>query len=243
LAKQNIEEKIEATRLYLKQSANDYSKLLWFKEHKLNEMMLGFGGLITDNAQFCFEYPDRNVSLEEMQQLRTEYKNFKPRKRIVADHIIVHQDGKIHLKLKDQKEKYVHKVRLSGPINDQAPVFLDFFVLSDILSKYKKTKSVPENPHVKLNVPPNHVVILRCRFSGAKYNLEKIVAEEEATIASGQRSFPAVLLDGKAIKGIFTWQVTKIDREALNNRPEGTIVLLRFQLDSKKYLIKTITFA
>ena len=235
----------EATRFYLNREGLGLIKLCWFHENKESEMMFGFCGLSFKQACFANQYEDKYVTREEMRELRINYRDAKLRQqRQLIDHFIMHEDGVFHLKLKSGDEKYVHKVKLLSPvINDEIGEFLDFFIISDISSKYNQIIKRPNSPFTSISVKPNNFVVLRGRFSGAKFNLEQTVVEEERLITNRANfTLPGILFNGKILKGIFTYQIIDSKGIDFSNRPEGTYVLIAFPVDNDKFLVKNFVF-
>lgn len=65
------------TRLYLKTISDQrYLKCAWFHKNKLNEMLIGFYGLNSNEASLKFVYPERSVSENELSKLTFTYPDF-----------------------------------------------------------------------------------------------------------------------------------------------------------------------
>ena len=170
----------EPTRFYLHTKNLGFSKLCWFHERKEYEMMFGFCGLSSKAAFYANQYEDRYVNKEEMMKFRSKYKNAGLRqKKELVNHFTMDESGRFHLKLKSGNERYIDEVQLLTPISDKIEKFLEFFIISDLASKYEQTTEPPKKPYVSVPLSPADFVILRGRFSGVNFDLEKTLAEEE----------------------------------------------------------------
>lgn len=60
-------------RLYLRTPPTDFSRLMWFHNNAVNEMLMGFYGLSDKQARLDSMFPERIVSEEDLRSLNFSY--------------------------------------------------------------------------------------------------------------------------------------------------------------------------
>jgi len=233
------------TDLFVDRGNGDLAKIASFREYREYEMVLGFSGISSDNASLAYQYDDRVVTKEGMKQFRTPYADAKAT-NLPVDHFTVHcekgkfKTGEFHLRV-DYASKPVHKVSIPPPLNKLSPKFLDFVILTDVISKYATSNDKPDSADVIFDARPEAIVTLRVRFSGVDFDLEGIIAAEEFLL--GKQMVGAVMLPGKTLKGGITVEIKSLSPEVFANRPTGTFVVMRFPNDDDSFLVKTFVFS
>lgn len=94
-------------------------------------------------------------------------------------------------------------------------------------------------PVADLN-PTDSAVIVRGRFSGKAFALLETVLEEEKLL--GKNIIPIKMLNGKTLKGGFTWEYISPKPEDFTNRPNGTYLLMIFPKNEDIFQLKTFVF-
>ena len=118
---------------------------------------------------------------------------------------------------------------------------MDFLILTDVASKYATTTDKPESTDVVFSIRPDDMLILRVRFSGADFDLERVIVSAELLL--GKQIVPAVMLPGKTLKGGITMYRKTLPPHVLVNRPTGTFVIMRFPNNDDTFLLKTFVFS
>jgi hypothetical protein len=229
----------QPTRLYFDLRDGTYAPFMWFHEHAPLEMMMGFHGLSSTSARLSFEYPERNVSIEEAKSVK-----FKYGERHLVDrpleHVTVHASGEFHIKLKDAADPYVHRLQGSRPLDTGTPQFLDFKVLTEPPGKYR-TVTNPKRPYVPIPCPDNAILLVDGRFSGGEHDLEgSLLREVQRT--TGRSEYGAIQLSGKYLKGMLRPTFVPVDTAVLANKPPGTILAFFFPTADQRYLVKAFHF-
>jgi len=231
------------TRLYLERSNNILSPLLWFHNFKINEMMLGIYGLNHKQPFLTLEFPEYILPDSKLNAINYKYKDATQVNKQL-DHITCHNDGKFHLRTKnDENDRYIHGLKSNTPLGPDVPIFLQFQIISDITENYKITKKSPKNPYVLLQISDNECLSLRGAFSGINFDLKKEIAQTLSALNNGNPfSQPAIVLNSNSLQGIFFWQKMALIGDAKKNRPAGTIVSFMFNTENGENLIKTFIF-
>ncbi len=233
------------TDLFIDRGNGDLAKIASFREYREYEMVLRFSGMSSDNASLAYQYEDRVITQEGMNQFRTSYAEAKAT-NLSVDHFTVHcergkfKTGEFHLRV-DYGSKPVHKVPIPPPLNELSPKFLDFVILTDVISKYATSNDKPDSADIIFDAGPKDIVTLRVRFSGVDFDLEGIIAAEEFLL--GKQIVGAVMLPGKTLKGGITVEIKTLSAEVLAKRPTGTFVVMRFPSDDNSFLVKTFVFS
>lgn len=236
---------------YINRGNSEYVRIASFSEYRENEMAFGFFGLNSEEeASYSYAYKDRDISKEDMLNLRINYSDAEEKRNILIDHFTVHNEkpkqpkGMFHLNIVERgKRNRIHPVPLPPPINSSTPEFLDFIMLTDILSKYIKSPEEPTSRDFVISASSDNVVVIRGRFSGAEFPLEATMVAEEKLLGRG--IFPAIMLPGKTLKGGFTWEMFRpvFRPEDFVNRPKGTYFLMTFPKTKDIFLVKTFVFS
>lgn len=232
--------KTPPTRLYFHHGDDTYSPIMWFHEYAPLEMIFGFYGVSSKAARLSFEYPQRNVSVQEARSVKFRYEERDAVDRPLQ-HITVHVSGEFHIKLKDAAEPYVHRLYGVRPLHPSTGQFLDFRVITDLPSSYQRAVEQPRRPYVVIRPPPNSVAFIDGRFSGAKYQLEReLLAEVQRT--TGRSEYGAIRLNGAYLKGMLRPTVMPADTAVPADRPPGTILAFFFPTVEQRYLVKAFHF-
>lgn len=238
------------THLYFQNTGTSFPRLMWFRENKENEMLLGFSGLEIKESTLLFQFEDKEVSKSELSAIKFEYKNIKEvNKRF--DHISCHANGRFHIKLKNEKDLYIHKMQRIQPLGERTPRFLDFIIITDARQKYKVIDDKPKLPYVTLPIcSENEGFTIRGWFSGSKFEIESEIIEEFSiitgkinTITNKEKiKIPAVKLEGTYLKGYLHFAKIPFRKEIYNNRPSGTIICFLFPVAKDKFFVKSLFF-
>lgn len=232
--------------LYINRGESDYIRIASFSEYRKNEMVFSFFGINSEEQpSYSYAYTDRDISKEDMLNLKINYSDAIVQKNILIDHFTIHNEkprqtkGRLHLNIVEQgKQDRIHTVPLPPPINSSTPEFLDFIIFTDIISKYVESPEKPTSRDFIISSSPDNAAIIRGRFSGVNFSLEAtMVAEEKKDI------FPAIMLPGKTLKGGFTWGNITPRPEDFVNRPNGTYFLIVFPKTKDIFLLKTFVFS
>ena len=233
--------RIEPTRCYLRNDDGSFSRFLWFHNHKPNEMLIGLSGLTSKRASLDYMIPDRVVSRDELQALHASYSDAIEVKK-PTEHITCHSSGSFHIKTIDGNDLYVHKLQREEPLGANTSIFLDFIILSDLGKNYScRTKSV-KMPAVCFDVQPMDCIAIRGMFSGANYNLEKVMVGTVSKVTNQRAVFKRMIrLAGNTLKGILWYETTTVTEE-IPGRPSGTFVSFCFPTGEDSYLVKAFVF-
>lgn len=234
---------MEPTRLYLEKSKNDFSRLLWFQNNKMNEMLLGIYGLSQKQPTLTLEFPEYVLEDHELNAVRYNYSEaIEINKQL--DHITCHCDGELHLKTKnDLNDRYMHQLKSNIPLGPDVPIFLQFQIISDIASNYQLTTKTPKNPFVSIKLSDDQCLCMRGMFAGINFDIKNEMGQTLSAINKGNPyAQSAVVLTSNSLQGIFFWQIVTITEEAIRGRPQGTIASFMFSTVDNKNLIKTFIF-
>jgi hypothetical protein len=231
----------EPTRLYLKSVLDQfYLKCAWFHNNKINEMLIGFYGLNSNEASLKFVYPEKVFSNEELRTLTFTYPDFIEADEKV-DHITVHADGTFHIKVKNPSQLYRDTMKRTVPLGANTSVFLEMMIITDLTKKYKKIANPLKYPHIWIDSNENEFFIIECVFSGAHYSLEPFILSRLTT--TKRYNVPCLHLNSSTIRGYICPVKKRIPLELLKNRPDGTIILFKFPTMDNRYRIKGFIFA
>jgi hypothetical protein len=209
--------KIDSTRLYLRTPDAKYARLLWMRNNKPNEMLLGFYGLAGGPATITHELPEQIIPPGA--PVRFEYKD-ATKVCIELDHFSCHADGRFHLKRRTGNTPvYSHDERHTEPLGPNTGVFIDLIVFSHTVDTYKTIEEEPKSPHVWISTAAGNSTMGRCLFAGANY----AIAEHALSFADGNRTTAIVTLTSSTLKGAVIaspWRISQEARAALS----GTLV-------------------
>lgn len=237
-------------RVYLKTEDSVLRKLIWFRQHRENEMLMGFYGLKEKNSKLTHVFPKQIHTNDE--RIQTTFKWAEAPPQLVEcriDHLSCHADGTIHLKKQSKKlateSKYFEIEKHFQKIGENTHVFLDFIILSDIPNKYTSEDGSAKNASVIISTQSNQIVQIRGMFSGVNFPLEQKVGETRMKLEGRQGIFQNIMFPSETIKGFIWWYFENPPPEALNNRPQGTIVSFRYpdSLEYKENKYKTYIFS
>lgn len=224
------------TRLYLCREDGSYSPIMWFHEYAQLQMMFGFYGVLSKVPRLSFEYPEREVSVEEARRVNFKYHEGLPVGRPL-EHITVHLSGEFHIKVKDAAQPYIQRLQGIRPLDVRTPQFLDFKVFTDLPGKYRMVTRHCKRPYVQIQCPENAVLFIDGRFSGKEHDLESSLLEEVQR-TTGRSEYGAIQLNGAYLKGLLRPVPTPVDAAALANKPPGTILVFFFPTAEQRYLVK-----
>jgi hypothetical protein len=234
---------MEPTRLYFQNTNNDFARILWFHNNKINEMLFGIYGLTQKQPTLTLEFPEHILADNELDAIRYNYKEAKAINKQL-DHITCHHDGKFHLKtINDPNDLYTHQLKSNTPLGPDVPIFFQFQIISDLASNYQLRTKKPKDPYVSMNLSDNQCLSMRGAFAGIKFNLQEEMAKT-LTAINKVSSFaqPAIILTSNSLRGIFFWQINELTDDAKKGRPKGTIASFMFSTIDNKNLIKTFIF-
>jgi hypothetical protein len=211
-------------RVYLQTEDSVLRKLIWFRQHRENEMLMGWYGLKEKNANLTHVFPKQIHNNDERIQTKFKYADAAKPVKCRIDHLSCHADGTIHLKKLATESKYIEREKHFQKIDENTHVFLAFVLLSDSPNKYTSEDGPAKNASVTISTKSNQIVQIRGMFSGVNFPLEQKVDETimalEGRTAIFRKTF---MFPSKTIKGIIWWYFENPPPEALN-RPQGTIV-------------------
>jgi len=234
---------------YINRGNSEYVRIASFREYRENEMVFGFFGInLEEDPAYSYAYEDRDISTENMSNLRINYSDAEEKKNILIDHFTVHNEkpkqpeGMFHLNIVERgKRDKIHPVVLPPPINSSTPKILDFIIFTDIISKYARSPEGPNSGDFVIDASADSAVIVRGRFSGAAFALEETIVEEEKLLS--KNIIPIKMLYGKTLKGGFTWEYISPKPEDFVNRHDGTYFLIRFPKNEDIFQVKTFVFS
>jgi len=221
-------EVVDSTRLYLRTAAGQFARLLWVRNHRPNEMLLGFYGLDGGPPSITHEFPERIIGANESGPFKIMYEDATP-VAIELDHFSCHADGRFHLKRRGGDVRYSHNERHSEPLGPETSVFLDLIVASDRVDAYKAIEGEPKLPHVWVDGGVETSIVLKCLFSGATY------ASEPRALASAIRrpqGAGLVTLTSSSLKGAVVASTLPLPVESRVAKPPGTLLLFRWPRDA-----------
>lgn len=232
---------MEPTRLYLKSSTGGYRRLLWFDNHRPNEMLMGIYSLTGGPGILSHEFPEYELEESELTSVRYDYGEAvtvgKP-----VDHVTCHADGRIHVKTRTV-DRYVHAVQHVEPLGPSTATFLRFIVITDLVRKYSSISGPPKLPYTWIQGDEQQLWSLQGTFSGINYDLEADTAATIQHLAGGHAvTQPAVRLVSGTLKGLVWGHSQVVPAEMLKKRPAGTIVSFKFPAAHSRWIIKTFIF-
>jgi len=232
---------MEPTRLYLKTSTGGYRRLLWFHNHRPNEMLMGTYSLTGGPAILGHEFPEYELDESELASVRYDHGQAVTVGQPV-DHVTCHADGRIHVKTRTEA-RYVHAVQHVEPLGPNTGTFLRFIVITDLVQKYSSISGPPKSPYAWIQGDEQQLWLMQGAFSGKNYHLEADIAATIQHLAGDQAVIqPAVQLVSGTLKGLVWGQPRVVPAEMLNNRPAGTIVSFKFPAAHSRWIIKTFIF-
>lgn len=226
------------TRLYLRTDQLQYRRLAWFQNNKPNEMLVGIYGLSKKQPTLKYMWPERELESDDLGAMRYQYNDAIEVGRVV-DHITCHEDGKFHIKTRNEEEIYFQKMRRTEALGPNTCTFLEMLLISDISENYLNITKHPKGPHVWVDLPDYHYISFKCMFSGANYDVERDMAEN---IAQSRGIFGGVRLSSGTIKGVMIGQVQRVSESAMHGKPHGTILSFKFPVEDDLWHIKTFLF-
>ena len=64
---------MEPTRLYFQNTNNDFARILWFHNNKINEMLFGICGLTQKQPTLTLEFPEHILADNELDAIRYNF--------------------------------------------------------------------------------------------------------------------------------------------------------------------------
>jgi len=152
-----------------------------------NEMVFGFFSINSEeDPAYSYAYEDRDISKEDMLNLRINYSDAEEKRNILVDHFTIHNEklkqpkGMFRLNIVERGQRdRIHSVILPPLIDSSSPEILDFIIFTDIISKYARSSEEPNSGDLVIDAPADSAVIVRGRFSGKAFALLETVLEEE----------------------------------------------------------------
>lgn len=227
-------------RVYLQSGEGRFARLLWFKNNKDNEMLMGFSGLSQKQPILSWTFPEFETDDEKVGSLTYNWKDAeKVEKRV--DHVTIHADGTFHIKTKEREDLYIHEVKRPGAVGVDSSTFLEFIVMSDICRNYKCTAGSPRKGDMAFGIEQDHVLWLRGMFSGINYDLEdyalRLVGPENL-----RRGELTIRMPCRTLKGILLFRnLGPPPRTSYGTRPPGTQAFFNLKVGDKA-LLKTFMF-
>lgn len=228
--------------IYIKNGSH-YAKIAWFHEYKDFEIMIGFYGFTGSDPALAYEYPDRIVSSEEMGGLKIAHgANITPNE-IPQSHFTFHRDqehrpGEFHLKYNKETK---HKVKLKYEINENIPIFLDFFLITDVIGRYVNSETKPDEMDLVFEIEQQTSISLRGQYCGTNYDLQS--AKKEEISALGIPNIELIGLCDRKLQVYFQPQTFPFNEEILANKIPGTFFVIRFPISESNFLLKTFVFS
>ncbi|MBI3022023.1 MAG: hypothetical protein HYY90_03220 [Candidatus Omnitrophica bacterium] len=224
-------------RIYLKKEDGTYTKLFWIEEHKPFDLFVGVYGTSGKAAKLVCEYNDQEVGGND----NTFTRRFSyADARLVNkgfDHFSFHPDGTFWIKLRNEEERYVHKLKREQPITGTTVVFQDFYILSDLVSRYTPCTGTLKKNSLEIFARSNSVIRLRIRISGIEYDIEKEVKQNDSI--TGELPETYVRWNGNTLKAVLKCEGVPIrDVSIFQKRPEGTIACFLFPITQNRCLTK-----
>jgi hypothetical protein len=219
---------LEPTRLYVR-SGGQLARLLWVRNHRPNEMLLGFYGLNGAPAQVVREFPERRIGPGDSGPFSFKWTDATT-VAIPLDHFSCHADGRFHLKRQGGHVLYSHNERHATPLGPDSDVFLDLIVVSGPIQSYAPIAEEPRFPLVYVEGPPEATITLKCLFVGINHPVEPRAL---AVAASRGRPTAVLSLVSSTIKGVLVSSIFPISAEAVLAHPGGTLAIFRWAREGR----------
>lgn len=226
---------INSTRLYLRTPEAQFARLLWVRNHRPNEMLLGFYGLEGRRPRITHEFPERIIGPTESGPFKIKWEDASP-VAIELDHFSCHADGRFHLKQHGGDVFYSHNERHSEPLGPGTGIFLNLIVASDRAAAYQAIKGEPKLPHVWVDGGVDRSVVLRCLFSGGNFPIEP----EVLAVAIGRpQGAGVIVLNSATLKGAVVASPFTLPEDAHIAKPPGTLLVFQWPRGAARSGVKS----
>jgi hypothetical protein len=212
-------------------------KLVWFRARKNHQLLWSPYGMREDSehALLRAEWPEELVPLNDKSERRYPLRGYLDRS-IVIDHFNWHQDGTVLLKDAGASPVYSHKMKLLKPLGVASPLFLEMHMQTEGAEAYRPTAAAA-NCTTSIVVTPHQGVALYFAFAGRDFDMTGYLVEVART---GWSIGPTLHL-GSFVGGLLH-KATDPRNTLGDDRLQGTLVSLRFMLESGRYNHKTFLF-
>lgn len=227
----------DRARIYMKTADGAHRPLLWFKSHNANEIFWSPYGVKSKTRWLRWEFQEELLSLDALAQGRRHYfANAMPRS-LKVDHFSSHRDGSFHLKAHDQSVIYSQSLRGTKPLGPHMPPFLEFKINSDTASEYRVEGSPLHQDAVVLDAGIGEGIGAFFSIAGREFPHHDYLSE---VIRPEWQRGPSFRIG--SFSAVIATYATRPDATLSEDRPRGTIVSIRFMLESQIWRVKTFIF-
>ena len=233
--KPNLSIRPSPTRVYLRTALNEYRRLFWVHNNKPNEMLLGLYGTSIETPILRYMWKEQELDTSELSKVDFLYEDAIEVNKSV-DPIICHADGRIYVRTKKGEDLYAQTMQHIEPSGPDTKVFLELTLVSDVARHYSSIDNTVKSPDVWFALSGEEYYInLRGMFAGANFDVKMIMP-----MFAGHHS-SKVLMSG-ALKGVLMGLSKKLEEEAMETRPRGTLLSFKFPVTEGRWHIKTFLF-
>jgi hypothetical protein len=227
----------DRARVYMKTTDGAYRPLLWFKSHNANEIFWSPYGVKSKTRCLRWEFQEELLSPETLAEGRRPYFADAMPRNLKVDHFSSHRDGSFHLKALDQSVIYSQSLRGTKPLGPQMPPFLEFKINSDTASEYRVERSPLGQDAVVLSAGIGEGIGAFFSIAGREFPHQEYLSE---VIRPEWHRGPSFRIG--SFSAMVATYPTRPDAMLSEVRPRGTVVSIRFMLESQVWRVKTFIF-
>jgi hypothetical protein len=221
--------------VYLQPPDGSLRRLLWFKSHRENWLLWSPFGLSARQATMRGEWQQQFVNIDDNSPRMIPLRGYSSRESVI-DHFGWHPDGVVLLKNAQTPALYSQKMTHRYPLGPASPIFLELHVQTEVASEYRREDDTPEHA-VLIPCEIGSGVALYVAAAGRDYPMHGYLRE---TARVGWKVGPLFQL-GNFLLGT-SYRSVRPDIQLSTDRLKGTLIGLRFQLESRVEVHKTFLF-
>ena len=226
---------MNSAHVYLQAADGTLRKLMWFRSRRNNQLLWCPYGLFTDQPLLRAEWPEEFVDPDNSKPRLYHLRGYADRK-IIIDHFNWHQDGVVLMKDSSNKPVYRHKETHLQPLGPGSPLFLQIAFQTETATEYRRIETLPADA-VVIPTDVGSGVSAYVAAAGSNFPMNDYLRDtNRPTFRVGP-----VFHMGGFVAGL-TYRSIQPDRTLIENRLRGTLVSMRFLLQSGVYRHKTFLF-
>lgn len=234
--KQPASEVHKKVKIYMQTPEGAFRPLMWFRSHKQDEIFWAPYGVSSKECMLRGWFPDEFVARDDANQQRYYFRNYIPINEPV-DHFSSHMDGSFFLKGKHRPPIYSHTLRMREKLGADSPVFLEFIMNTEVATKYRSETPPRSAGSIAIRAENGAGIEIHGAIAGLKYDIEGFMKDGLRL----PRSTGPIFSIGNFRAGLVTRPIWP-EAELIEDRTRGTLITLRFLLESGVYRHKTFLF-
>ena len=208
---------------------------LWLKSHRPNWLLWSPFGVSSKQVTLRGEWPQQFVAIDDTSERQYPLRGYSERD-IVIDHFGWHPDGVVLMKAAGETPIYSQKMTHKMPLDAKSPVFLQLNVQTEVAAAYRNESVLPQHA-VVIPTQLGSGVGVYIAAAGREYPMSEYLRD---TSRPSWKVGPVFTI-GNFVVGVSHWS-RRPDAQLSPDRTRGTLVGIRFLLESNVFCHKTFLF-